>query len=164
MIAANYKQILTLKIGKRQRALQIASIALQVLSLGFIVIGIMINFYYYIGFLLMYGVGILVYQLYYMTAREYEYALTENQLIFVKKDIRLHAKTILTINFSEIQSMKTFSDIVKSGEIVVLDDVGRADAKEISYQNGREIGYVLFAPDEYMVALIEDRLIENKKK
>ena len=154
---ANYKQKLSLKISKKQRVLQIVSIAVQVLSLGFIVVGVIVDFYYYIGFLLMYGLGVGLYQLYYSTTREYEYVLTDSHLVFYKNDIRLHAKLILILNLTDINSMKTFTDLVKDGELVLLDNPSRSDAKEIEYVQNGKTSYVLFAPDEYMVALLEDR-------
>lgn len=155
---ANYKQKLSMKISKKQRAIQITSIVVQVLSLGFIIVGFVVDYYYYIGFLLTYGLGVAIYQIYYSTTKEYEYVLTENQLVFYKNNIRMHAKLILGLNLSEIKSIKIFSDLVKEGELVLVDNVSRKDAKEIEYEKDGKTNYIVFAPDEYMVALLEDRL------
>lgn len=158
MTPANYKQTVTAKIGIKKRKFQIASIVLQILSVGFIVIGVLYNFYYYIGFLLTYALGLVLYQIHFMIAREYEYALSETQLVFLKKDMRLRSKIVLTLNLSEIKSINIFSDTLKEKEIVVVDDISRPDVKEIEFVKNNETGFVLFAPDEFMTALLSDRL------
>ena len=78
--------------------------------------------------------------------------------MFYKNNIRMHAKLILGLNLSEIKSIKIFSDLVKEGELVLVDNVSRKDAKEIEYEKDGKTNYIVFAPDEYMVALLEDRL------
>jgi len=159
---ANYKQVVQLKHDNKKKALQISGIALQVLSLGFIIVGVILNFYYYIGFLTMFGLGVLIQVYYFSLAREYEYALAENDIVFIKKDMRLRSKEILRLEFSQIRAIKQFTDTQKEEHLVLAADISQPEVMQLEYEKDGLSGILLFSPDEYMTVLLEERLKSAK--
>jgi hypothetical protein len=155
---SNYRQVVSLKADNKKKALQIVGIVLQVLSLAFIVVGVIYDFYFYIGFLVMLGLGVLIQVIYFSFAREYEYVLTETDLVFVKKDMRLRSKELLRLNVSQIKQIEQFTQTKDEKDLVVAEDISRPEVMKLEYEKDGLIGAVLFAPDDYMTALLNERL------
>ncbi|NLZ25530.1 MAG: hypothetical protein GX891_03620, partial [Clostridiales bacterium] len=141
----------------KHKAFNIVGIILQIASLGLLIAGIFVTLYLMIGFALMFMLGVLLVQYYYTLTVEYNYHMSENSIVFSKKDVRLRSKTLLTLPFDKILAFERFGDAVDTGDYVFLDNPSRSDAYILVFVTKPQ-SRVIFAPDTYLKALICDRL------
>lgn len=154
----NYVQKVEIPLRKGARRDQILGIVFQVMGLGLIPVAIFFDYLVFIAVAVPIALGVWLTQRFYSTAREFEYAFTGKRLIISRTNIVGRGRRMLEIAFSDVKSFTRFYDIAIQGDFVAAEDLHSPDVKALVFAAGDGEYRLLFTPDDYMTALISDRL------
>lgn len=154
----NYVQKVEIPLRKGARRDQILGIVFQLMGLGLIPVAIFFDYLVFIAVAVPIALGIWLTQRFYSTAREFEYAFTGKRLIISRTNIVGRGRRMLEIAFSDVKSFTRFYDIAIQGDFVAAEDLHSPDVKALVFAAGDGEYRLLFTPDDYMTALISDRL------
>lgn len=154
----NYVQKVEIPLRKGARRDQILGIVFQLMGLGLIPVAIFFNYFVFIAVAVPIALGVWLTQRFYSTAREFEYAFTGKRLIISRTNIVGRGRRMLEIAFSDVKSFTRFYDIAIQGDFVAAEDLHSPDVKALVFAAGDGEYRLLFMPDDYMTALISDRL------
>lgn len=154
----NYVQKVEIPLRKGARRDQILGIVFQVMGLGLIPVAIFFDYLVFIAVAVPIALGIWLTQRFYSTAREFEYAFTGKRLVISRTNIVGRGRRMLEIAFSDVKSFTRFYDIAIQGDFVAAEDLHSPDVKALVFAAGDGEYRLLFTPDDYMTALISDRL------
>lgn len=154
----NYVQKVEIPLRKGARRDQILGIVFQLMGLGLIPVAIFFNYFVFIAVAVPIALGVWLTQRFYSTAREFEYAFTGKRLIISRTNIVGRGRRMLEIAFSDVKSFTRFYDIAIQGDLVAAEDLHSPDVKALVFAAGDGEYRLLFTPDDYMTALISDRL------
>ncbi len=182
----NYSQSVEIDVTHHAKRLQWAGMFLVLFSLGFVVTSIFYNWLFMIGFAVFFVAGIVFIHIYNQTAKEYIYEVSPTRLVIVKKDVVNKQTVVLSLLFKDVTSFGIMTDVYHD-KVEGEDAVSRNEQNDVidysktfdillcnrAYDIGvyqivfmpEDTGIsqkVLFAPDEYMVALINEN-IKNAK-
>lgn len=154
----NYVQKVEIPLRKGARRDQILGIVFQLMGLGLIPVAIFFNYFVFIAVAVPIALGVWLTQRFYSTAREFEYAFTGKRLVISRTNIVGRGRRMLEIAFSDVKSFTRFYDIAIQGDFVAAEDLHSPDVKVLVFAAGDGEYRLLFTPDDYMTALISDRL------
>lgn len=154
----NYVQKVEIPLRKGARRDQILGIVFQLMGLGLIPVAIFFDYLVFIAVAVPIALGIWLTQRFYSTAREFEYAFTGKRLVISRTNIVGRGRRMLEIAFSDVKSFTCFYDIAIQGDFVAAEDLHSPDVKALVFAAGDGEYRLLFTPDDYMTALISDRL------
>lgn len=154
----NYVQKVEIPLRKGARRDQILGIVFQLIGLGLIPVAIFFDYLVFIAVAVPIALGIWLTQRFYSTAREFEYAFTGKRLVISRTNIVGRGRRMLEIAFSDVKSFTRFYDIAMQGDFVAAEDLHSPDVKALVFAAGDGEYRLLFTPDDYMTALISDRL------
>lgn len=154
----NYVQKVEIPLRKGARRDQILGIVFQLMGLGLIPVAIFFDYLVFIAVAVPIALGIWLTQRFYSTAREFEYAFTGKRLVISRTNIVGRGRRMLEIAFSDVKSFTRFYDIAMQGDFVAAEDLHSPDVKALVFAAGDGEYRLLFTPDDYMTALISDRL------
>lgn len=154
----NYVQKVEIPLRKGARRDQILGIVFQLMGLGLIPVAIFFNYLVFIAVAVPIALGIWLTQRFYSTAREFEYAFTGKRLVISRINIVGRGRRMLEIAFSDVKSFTRFYDIAIQGDFVAAEDLHSPNVKALVFAVGDGEYRLLFTPDDYMTALISDRL------
>lgn len=154
----NYVQKVEIPLRKGARRDQILGIVFQVMGLGLIPVAIFFDYLVFIAVAVPIALGVWLTQRFYSTAREFEYAFTGKRLVISRTNIVGRGRRMLEIAFSDVKSFTRFYDIAIQGDFVAAEDLHSPDVKALVFAAGDGEYRLLFTPDDYMTALISDRL------
>lgn len=154
----NYVQKVEIPLRKGARRDQILGIVFQLMGLGLIPVAIFFNYLVFIAVAVPIALGIWLTQRFYSTAREFEYAFTGKRLVISRINIVGRGRRMLEIAFSDVKSFTRFYDIAIQGDFVAAEDLHSPNVKALVFAAGDGEYRLLFTPDDYMTALISDRL------
>ena len=154
----NYVQKVEIPLRKGARRDQILGIVFQLMGLGLIPVAIFFDYLVFIAVAVPIALGVWLTQRFYSTAREFEYAFTGKRLIISRTNIVGRGRRMLEIAFSDVKSFTHFYDIAIQGDFVAAEDLHSPDVKALVFAAGDGEYRLLFTPDDYMTALISDRL------
>ncbi len=154
----NYVQKVEIPLRKGARRDQILGIVFQLMGLGLIPVAIFFDYLVFIAVAVPIALGVWLTQRFYSTAREFEYAFTGKRLIISRTNIVGRGRRMLEIAFSDVKSFTRFYDIAIQGDFVAAEDLHSPDVKALVFAAGDGEYRLLFTPDDYMTALISDRL------
>ena len=154
----NYVQKVEIPLRKGARRDQILGIVFQLMGLGLIPVAIFFDYLVFIAVAVPIALGVWLTQRFYSTAREFEYAFTGKRLVISRTNIVGRGRRMLEIAFSDVKSFTRFYDIAIQGDFVAAEDLHSPDVKALVFAVGDGEYRLLFTPDDYMTALISDRL------
>lgn len=154
----NYVQKVEIPLRKGARRDQILGIVFQLMGLGLIPVAIFFNYFVFIAVAVPIALGVWLTQRFYSTAREFEYAFTGKRLVISRTNIVGRGRRMLEIAFSDVKSFTRFYDTAIQGDFVAAEDLHSPDVKALVFAAGDGEYRLLFTPDDYMTALISDRL------
>ncbi len=154
----NYVQKVEIPLRKGARRDQILGIVFQLMGLGLIPVAIFFDYLVFIAVAVPIALGVWLTQRFYSTAREFEYAFTGKRLVISRTNIVGRGRRMLEIAFSDVKSFTRFYDIAIQGDFVAAEDLHSPDVKALVFAAGDGEYRLLFTPDDYMTALISDRL------
>lgn len=177
----NYSQAVEIEVSHHSKRLQMTGIFLVLFSLGFVMTSIFYNWLFMIAFAVFFVAGIICIHIFNQTAKEYIYEVNPTRLIIVKKDVVNKQTVVLSLLFKDVTEFCIMNDLyndrkVKGEDVVCCNDgcdvIDYNKTFDILFCNkAYDMGVyqivfcpedtgisqkVLFAPDEYMVALINE--------
>ncbi len=159
----NYSQAVDILIERGARRLQWIGIFAVLFSLGFVMISIFYNWLFMIAFALVLAIGIVCIYKYNRLAKEYIYEFSKTCLTFVKKDVVNRQSVVCRVAYTDVKAFEIMNEGYFENDNTRLYcskayDMGvyqlRVDVE------GKEMK-ILFAPDDYMIALINEAIKEN---
>lgn len=184
----NYSQSVEVDVSHHAKRLQWTGMFLVLFSLGFVVTSIFYSWYFMIAFGVFFAGGIVCIHVYNQTAKEFIYEVGPTRLVIVKKDVVNKQSVMLSLLFKDVTSFGIMDDLfhekVEGEDIVccnsLVDVIDYSKTFDILFCNkacdmgvyqivflpeDTGIGQkVLFAPDEYMVALINENIKSAKAR
>ena len=134
------------------------------LSLVFVILGIMNNRLYFIGFGVLFVLGMILVQIFESSPSEFIYGLSAKSLVIAKKNNAHNTKRIAHIHLDKIVRIERFTDLLERKDIIACANVSDADVYSVIYfdevKEDDEIKQIkkraLISPDDYMVALFAE--------
>lgn len=153
-----YSQTLDVEVGQKSKQKQWIGIVLVLFSLGFLMLSIFYSWWFMFGFACIFIVGCIFIYSYNKTAKEYTYEFNPTRLTIASKDVVNRQRRILTLLIKDICDFSLMSDIVNEGDIVCCDKTYDMGVWQICFMLDGKKRRLLFAPDEYMIALIKEAI------
>lgn len=158
-----YSQTLDVEVESKSKQKQWIGIALVLFSLGFLMLSIFYSWWFMFAFAVVFAVGCAFIYLYNKTAKEYTYEFNPKRLTIASKDVVNRQKRVLTLLVKDICEFSIMNDMVDGKDFVCCGKTYEAGVWQISFLLDGKMRRLLFAPDEYMVALIKEAINENNK-
>lgn len=164
-----YTQTVEVKTSNADKAKLFLGIALLMLSLVFMILGIMKNRLYFIGFGVLFVLGMLLVQIFESSPSEFIYGLSAKSLVIAKKNNAHNTKRIARIDLEKVVRIERFSDIVDKKDLIACSDVSDANVFAIIFveeirqddEQKQVTKRLLISPDDYLLALFAENF-KNK--
>ncbi len=156
-----YTQTVEVTVSSKTKSMQWIGIISILLALGFLMLTIFLVWYFVFGMLVLLAAGIIYIHFYNTAAQEYAYDFSTMRLIVVKKDLMGKQKRILCLVYEDIVHFGIMDGLAEDNDIVACNAAHDAGVYQIVYNNADKVRRLLFAPDDYLVALLKERL-ENR--
>lgn len=159
-----YVQELDVQVSAKHKRMQWAGIFLVLFSLGFLMLAIFLSWFFLIGFALIFAVGIEFIHIYNNVKKEYVYEFNPKRLTIVGKDVVNRQKRLLTLLFKDVESFEIMQDEYdEKCDLLYCQNAYDKGVWQIVFTLDGVKRRLLFAPDEYMVALIRETMQQNNK-
>ncbi len=151
----NYSQTVEVEVTKSSKTKQYVGIGLVLLSLGFVMLAIFVDWLFMIGFGLAFTLGMVFVQVYNSVAREFVYDVSTKRLVITKKTVINRYKRVLVVLHSDVENLTIMQGLIDEASIVACNasDMGVC---ELNFKEGDNTKRLLFAPDDYMLALMKE--------
>lgn len=156
-----YSQTLEVEVGQKSKQKQWIGIALVLFSLGFLMLSIFYSWWFMFGFASIFVVGCIFIYSYNKTAKEYTYEFNPTRLTIACKDVVNRQKRILTLLLKDVQEFSVMSDIADDDDLACCNKAYDMGVWQIIFMLDGKKRRLLFAPDEYMIALINEAIKQN---
>lgn len=156
-----YSQTVEVAVTSKTKAKQWIGIAAVLFSLGFLMATIFVVWYFVFCFLVIFAIGVIYMHFYNVTAKEFTYELSPSRLVIVKKDLMGRQSRILLLLLEDIVQIGLMDALADEDDVVACNAVNERGVYQIVYSENEKNRRLLFAPDDYMLALLKNR-IENK--
>lgn len=153
-----YSQTVEVTVSSKTKATQWIGISAVLISLGFLMMAIFLAWYYVFVMLALLAIGIVYIHFYNSAPQEFTYDFNTQRLIVVKKDLMGKQRRILCLAFEDVVSFDIMEGLAEESDIVACNAVTDPFVRQILYKNGENTHRLLFAPDDYMLALMNERL------
>lgn len=163
----NYTQAVEVTVGSKAKALQWSGIFFVLFSFGFIAVSAFYSWYFMFAFAVFFAVGIVNIHFYNRVAKEFFYEFSPTRFTVVKKDVVNKQTTVLSLLLKDAISFGIMTDMFDEGkgkDMLCCDKAYDRGVYQITF--GLKDGTtrkVLFAPDDYMVALLNEALVNCNK-
>ena len=170
MMTEQYTQTVEVPSTNSDKAKLIIGIAFMMASLAFLIVAILKNKWFYIGFGALLVIGFVAVQLFESAASEYFYSISEKSFAVSKKNNAHSTKRMVCIPLESIIRVENFCDVQTDDDIVacpkisgngVFSVVFEQNSQKISRKNNAIYGRLLIEPDEYMLALFKEKLSDK---
>lgn len=156
----NYTQTVEVDLKKESRRKQITAFVLILISLALFAVAAVVNWFIVIASVIIGAAGVLYLHLFNETAKEYVYDLSATRLVVSKKDAVNRTRRILTLILEDVVFLGIMQDIPDKDDVCAVNDLGGKGVYQASYKEGSTVRNLYFEPDDYMIALLNDRLPE----
>lgn len=144
--------------------MQLTGIALVLASLGFLMISVFFSWWFMFAFAILFALGCVLIHLYNKVAKEYTYELNRSSLCIVAKDVVNRQKRIMTLYLKDIRNFSVMTCMYDGKQdILCCNNCYDMGVWEIRFYFEGADKRLLFAPDDYMIALINEAIAENNK-
>ncbi len=159
-----YSQTIDVDVTKKSKLMQLAGIALVLASLGFLMVSVFFSWWFMFAFAALFALGCGFIHIYNKVAKEYTYELNRTTLTIVAKDVVNRQKRILTLYVKDIKGFSLMTGMFDSRQdILCCSNCYDMGVFEICFDFDGSNKRLLFAPDDYMVALINETIAQNNK-
>ncbi len=160
----NYNQSVDVQISSSERSKQWIGIFSILFSLGFVMVSIFYSWYFMIGFALAFAFGAFNLHVYNKTAKEYLYEFSLDRLTIVKKDVVNRQYRALSLLIKDITDFDIMTDMCEDEDACLYcSKAYDRGVYQITYRYQGSLRKALFAPDEYLIALIKEAIKENTR-
>ncbi len=153
-----YTQTVEVTVSSKTKGMQWAGIVAVLLALGFLMLAIFLVWYFVFGMLALLAIGIVYIHFYNISAQEYAYDFSTVRLIVVKKDLMGKQKRILCLVYEDIIDFGIMEGLAEDEDIIACNAAHEAGVYQIVYRNADKTRRLLFAPDDYLLALLKQRI------
>ena len=158
-----YTQTVEVPTKNADKAKLIAGIALSMLSLIFLVLGVMNNRLFFIGFGVLLVLGFVMIQLFESAPSVYIYSVSPKSLVISKKNNAHSTKRVACISLGKVIHFEEFTDVADSKDIVACEDLSLSGVYSVVFKDTLKDDFgevekskrLLFSPDDYMLALLK---------
>lgn len=153
-----YVQKLEVSPSLRARKTLFAGVIAILLSLGFVLLAAFLNLLYLIGFFALFISGVLLTQLYFNCAKQFEYDFNAKRLVISKTNMLNKQSRILQISHADVTDYRIFCDTVSESDFTACSDTQDNGVYAISFKLNGKASRLLFAPDDYLQLLLNRTL------
>lgn len=154
----NYEQTVDVPITKQAKAYKNIAIVLFFVVLATVIVAVAVYFLVVIATVVMFSLALVFMGLYNSTTKTFGYSLNNTRIVIYSKDQLGKAKRRADIMFSDIKKYGDFCGIVEKDDLVYCGDTQAQGVKEIVFSVDGKDKKMLFAPDEYFDALLNEYL------
>ena len=148
----------TVDVSVKGRSRQWIGVAAFLISLGFLIASIFFNWFMMFGFGFFMIAGVLEMHLYNASIKEYIYDYSPKRLVIAGKDVVNRTRRIMNILFSDVKSFGFLEGYADDSDHICCDSPGTSDVYELIFTADGIDRRLIFAPDEYLVALISSQM------
>lgn len=153
-----YTQTIECTIKKDNIQKQILCIVCFLMGISLLAVAVVINLFVLIpAVVLLVGGGVFLH-FYNNTPKAFTYDFSGQSLVIVKKDVINRTKRVLTLLFEDIISFEIVYDIKETDVLNACNDAGEIGVYQIIFKECDKQNTLYFKPDEYMIALINERI------
>lgn len=160
-----YIQSIDVEVRKKSKSMQWAGIGCILASLGFVLLSAFYSWWFMFGFALLAGCGGILLHFYNKTVKEYSYEFSKTRLRIISKDVVNRQRVYLDLLFKDAKRFEIMTDMYnEKSDLLCADNAFDRGVWQIVFEVDNQTRRLLFAPDEYMVALIDETInnrIEN---
>lgn len=155
----NYSQSIDVEVSQKARQLQWAGIGMILASMGFVLISAFYSWYFMFGFALLFVGGGVCVHFYNKTSKEYTYDFSTSKLRIVKKDVVNRQSVYVDLMWNDVESFEIMNDVYdEKSDLMCASKAYEQGVWQIVFWLSNEKKRLLFAPDDYLVALIKENL------
>lgn len=158
----NYEQNVEIDLPKGARYKQFGGLLLILLSLGFIMLGVFFSYYFFIGAGILLVAGVAVTHVYNKTVLKYTYSYNNERIVFITTSVIGRTEKNISVLWEDVDEYGDFLDLVEARDFIMCANPREYGIKALTFhlENG-EMHRILFAPDDYMKALIDENYKYN---
>ena len=156
-----YTQTIETAVSRSDKIKLISGIAIMMLSLIFLVVAVLKNHLFFIGFAILLAIGFVFVEMFESAPSGYTYSLSSKSIIISKTNNAHRTKRIAWIKIENIVRIEQFCDFKSKDDIVACEVIGDYEVYQIVFhdaENGAQYKRILFKPDGYMIAMLKELL------
>jgi len=158
-----YVQTVEVKTSAKMKACFIGGLLCLMSSLAFIIVAVLKNYWFFVGFGVLFVFGFILVQIFESAPSQFIYGLSQKRIVFSKRNNAHNAKRIVSVPFDKVKDFGKFCDLVAAEDITACENAGVVGVYAMTFLNDPgKIQRVLFSPDDYMLALLNENLKEEK--
>ena len=158
-----YSQSVEVEVSSKTKAMQWIGIAAILLSLGFLMMAIFFKWYFVFPFLAILAVGCVYLHFYNTSAKEYTYEFSPKCLVVAKKDLLSKQRRMLVLMFDDVTEFALMDGLADDSDVTACGATHERGVYQLIYKDGENTRRLLFAPDDYMTALIAETLKDKSR-
>ncbi len=162
MMTDHYVQTLSIDAPKKERIKHTAGTVLKLMALGLIVVALFASYYAFIAVAVLFVLGIALCQVYNNNAKEYEYDFNTLRIVISKTNMLGKRERKLEVVFDDVTNFCPFTDIISADDLIFCQSAGEKGVYALTFLFEQKERRLLFQPDTYFVALIEETLTTKK--
>ncbi|MDE6302521.1 MAG: hypothetical protein K2M36_02910 [Clostridia bacterium] len=159
----SYSQSVEVEVSSKTKAMQWIGIAAILFSLGFLMITIFYRWYFVFPFIAILVVGCVYLHFYNTSAKEYTYEFSPKCLVVAKKDLLNKQRRMLVLIFSDVTEFCIMEGLADDNDVTACGATHEQGVYQLVYRDGENMRRLLFAPDDYMTALIAETIKDKSK-
>ena len=153
-----YSQTVELSVSSKTKAKQWIATFLVLFAMGFLMLTIFYKWYFVFAFIVIFIIGVLYIHFYNITAREYIYEFSPKRLTVAKKDLVGRTRRMISLLFEDVKSFSIMDGLSDESDIAACNATHDSGVYELIYLCDNKSQRLLFAPDTYMIALINEAI------
>lgn len=153
-----YSQTVEVTVTSKTKAMQWIGIGSVLFSLGFLMLAIFYVWYFVFGFIAILAVGIVYIHLYNTSPKEFIYDISPVRLVIAKKDLMGKTVRKLSLMLEDVKSLELMQGIADDDDVIACDRTYDKGVYQLVYGEDGNVKRLLFAPDDYMLALLKEAL------
>lgn len=159
----NYTQTIEVNMKSETRRKQILAFILILLALALFAVAAVVSWFIVIAAVAVGIAGGVYLHLFNNSAKEYIYDFSPVRLVISKKDAVNRTRRLVTLAFADVAAFGIMQDMADKQDVCAVNDIGEKGVYQISYKENGNIRKLYFQPDDYMLALLEEKLSEINK-
>lgn len=164
MMVSQYSCSVDAEVPKIKKNMQWLGIFAVLFSLGFVILSVFYSWYFMIAFAFFFAGGAVNLHFYNATKKEFLYELSETRLTIVGKDVVNRQKRLASILLKDVTEFKILTDTCDGLDGLYCSNAYDEGVYALTFKSDGKCKTIAFMPDEYMIALIKEDLLQSKKK
>ena len=158
-----YVQTVDVNTSAKTKAIFIGGIVALMASLAFLIVAVLKNHWFFVGFGVLFLLGFALVQVFESAPSQFIYGVSSKRIVFSKRNNAHNTKRIVSVPFDKIIDFAEFGDLVEAGDIIACENVGDAGVYAIAFcDEENKQKRILFNPDDYLTVFLNENLKEKK--